>query len=234
MINIAIISDDEKYKNLLDLFNNLKSYQIDAYFLKTDISKYNFNIYYRKPGGKIYRNYDVLFALGNNKLVLKMAKDTKAKKKILINFEEEVKTKFFDKVITNYHDLMYTDINKFKSSLPVTKLKTNDFTISMLDPIEIDHPKLNIKVHKFNNLDLFDYLETKIYYFQNKGPEDLSNALKCYILGSYIMEDFESNLIGINTISKSHFNKFKYKKPKNNLKAYNRYAVNLIKDIIDN
>ena len=90
------------------------------------------------------------------------------------------------------------------------------------------------ELKKFENKDLFSYLETNYYIYLKEGVEDLDNMLKCYLLGSTIFEEDYSDIIGIKTKKLNSLKSFKSKAKKvNSLTSYNKKIMNNFLELIN-
>lgn len=244
-LKIAIfIEGIDKYKNILELVNRLDKHliEVDVYSLKVFNSNYSFNLYFRKRKvffHKIYKDYDVVIALGEDKDVVKYAINTKANLKILFSYEEKIKDyPKFDKIIREYEKYTYVDEKLFKKNLPTVKVFNDNIIISCVNKEKLlDYTKdINyiFEIKEFASKDLFSYLETNYYIYLKEGVEDLDNMLKCYLLGSTIFEEEYSNIIGIKTNKLNSLKSYKSKaKKNNNLTSYNKKIMNNFLELIN-
>ena len=240
----VFIEGIDKYKNILELVNRLDKnlIEVDVYSLKLFNSKYSFNLYFRRRKflfHKIYKEYDVAIALGEDKDVIKYALSTKSNLKILFTYESQIKNyPKFDKVIREYEDYTYVDEKLFKKNLPTVKVFNDNIIISCMNKEKLlDYTKdINyvFELKKFENKDLFSYLETNYYIYLKEGVEDLDNMLKCYLLGSTIFEEDYSDIIGIKTKKLNSLKSFKSKAKKvNSLTSYNKKIMNNFLELIN-
>jgi hypothetical protein len=244
-LKIAVfIESVDKYKNILELVNRLDKHliEVDVYSLKVFNSKYSFNLYFRRRKllfHNIYKEYDVVIALGEDKDVIKYAISTKCDLRILFTYEEKHKKySKFDKIIREYEKYTYVDEVLFKKNLPTVKVFNDNIIISCMNKEKLlDYTKdisYVFELKKFENKDLFSYLETNYYIYLKEGVEDLDNMLKCYLLGSTIFEEEYSDIIGIKTKKLNSLKSFKTKAKKNNsLATYNKKIINNFLELIN-
>ena len=151
--------------------------------------------------------------------------------------EKHKKYSKFDKIIREYEKYTYVDEVLFKKNLPTVKVFNDNIIISCMNKEKLlDYTKdisYVFELKKFENKDLFSYLETNYYIYLKEGVEDLDNMLKCYLLGSTIFEEEYSDIIGIKTKVNS-LKSFKTKAKKNNsLATYNKKIMNNFLELIN-